>query len=52
MIKSKGILVIESHIENPQESDLFQKYPKILADHFAVDFSATRCAFYAVHEPG
>lgn len=38
MIKSKGILVIESHIENPQESDIFQKFPKILADHFAIDF--------------
>ena len=38
MIKSKGILVIESHIENPKESDIFQKYPRILADHFAVDF--------------
>ena len=38
MIKSKGILVIESHIEKPEESNIFQKYPKILADHFAVDF--------------
>lgn len=38
MIKSKGILVIESHIEKPEESNIFQKYPKILGDHFAVDF--------------
>ena len=38
MIKAKGILVIESHIENPRESDLFQQYPKILDDHFATDF--------------
>jgi len=38
MIKSKGILVIESHIEKPEESTIFQKYPRILADHFAVDF--------------
>jgi chemotaxis protein MotA len=38
MIKSKGILVIESHIEKPEESNIFQKYPRILADHFAVDF--------------
>ncbi|MBM3514800.1 MAG: flagellar motor stator protein MotA [Alphaproteobacteria bacterium] len=38
MIKSKGILVIEAHIEKPEESNIFQKYPKILADHFAIDF--------------
>ncbi|TAL01036.1 MAG: flagellar motor stator protein MotA [Rhodospirillaceae bacterium] len=38
MIKSKGILVIESHIEKPAESTIFQKYPRILADHFATDF--------------
>jgi chemotaxis protein MotA len=38
MIKSKGILVIESHIEKPEESTVFQKYPRILGDHFAVDF--------------
>jgi chemotaxis protein MotA len=38
MIKSKGILVIESHIEKPEESTIFQKYPRILADHFATDF--------------
>ena len=38
MIKSKGILVIESHIENPEESTIFQKYPRIMHDHFAVDF--------------
>jgi chemotaxis protein MotA len=38
MIKSKGILVIESHIEKPDESTIFQKYPRILQDHFATDF--------------
>lgn len=32
MIKSKGILVIESHIEKPEESAIFQKYPRILAE--------------------
>jgi chemotaxis protein MotA len=40
MIKSKGILAIESHIENPEESTLFQKYPRILEDHFATAFIA------------
>ncbi len=40
MIKSKGILVIESHIEKPDESTIFQRYPRILEDHFATDFIA------------
>ena len=38
MIKAKGILVIESHIEKPEESTIFQKYPRILHDHFATAF--------------
>lgn len=38
MIKSKGILVIESHIEKPEDSTIFQRYPRILGDHFATDF--------------
>lgn len=30
-------VAIEEHIESPQESSIFTKYPKILADHDAVD---------------
>ena len=37
-IKTKGLLAIEPHIENPAESTLFTQYPKILGDHFASDF--------------
>lgn len=37
-IKSKGLLAIEPHIENPAESSIFTQYPKILGDHFASDF--------------
>ena len=37
-MKSKGVVALESHIEKPAESPLFSKYPKILKDHFAVDF--------------
>jgi chemotaxis protein MotA len=40
MIKQKGVLALESHIEKPEESDIFQKYPKILHDHFAMGFLA------------
>jgi len=37
-MKSKGVVALESHIEKPKESTIFQKYPKVLKDHFAVDF--------------
>lgn len=38
MIKTKGMMALEPHIERPHESDVFKKYPKILHDHFATDF--------------
>ncbi len=37
-MKSKGVIALESHIENPGESTIFSRYPKITKDHFAVDF--------------
>lgn len=37
-MKSKGVIALESHIENPKESTIFQKFPKIMKDHFAIDF--------------
>src|ERR1700761_7523355 len=37
-MKSKGVIALESHIEKPEESTIFSKYPKLLKDHFAVDF--------------
>jgi chemotaxis protein MotA len=37
-MKSKGVIALESHIEKPAESAIFGRYPKILKDHFAVDF--------------
>ncbi len=36
-MKTKGVVAIEPHIENPKDSRIFQNYPKILKDHFAVD---------------
>jgi chemotaxis protein MotA len=38
LIRTKGMIVLEQHIEKPEESTIFQKYPKILHDHFAVEF--------------
>ena len=37
-MKSKGVIALESHIENSHDSTIFNRYPKILKDHFAVDF--------------
>lgn len=37
-MKTKGVIALEAHIEKPHESALFSKYPRILKDHFAVDF--------------
>jgi chemotaxis protein MotA len=37
-MKSKGVIALESHIENPMESAIFSRFPRILKDHFAVDF--------------
>lgn len=38
LVRTKGMIVLEQHIENPETSTIFQQYPKILHDHFAVEF--------------
>jgi chemotaxis protein MotA len=38
MVKTKGVLAIESHVEKPEDSDLFKKFPHFLHDHHAVVF--------------
>lgn len=37
-MKSKGVIALEAHIENAHESTIFQRFPRIVKDHFAVDF--------------
>ena len=37
LMKSKGMIAVEQHIEKPAESKIFSQYPRILADHFATD---------------
>jgi chemotaxis protein MotA len=37
-MKSKGVIALESHIEKPAESAIFSRYPKLMKDHFAIDF--------------
>jgi chemotaxis protein MotA len=38
LIKTKGELAIESHIEHPEESALFMHFPRFLKNHEAVHF--------------
>lgn len=37
LAQTKGAMALEPHIEKPSESAAFAKFPKILADHHAVD---------------
>ncbi len=36
LMKSKGMVAIESHIENPNESEIFRQYPKVQHSKFAM----------------
>ncbi|MDR3424612.1 MAG: flagellar motor stator protein MotA [Alphaproteobacteria bacterium] len=38
LAKTKGLLALEQHIENPEQSSLFANYPNFLHDHHAVSF--------------
>jgi chemotaxis protein MotA len=37
-VRKEGLMSIESDVENPKGSPLFSKYPKVLADHHAIEF--------------
>lgn len=37
-IAKQNPLALEPHIEKPQESDIFQRYPRILSNHHAIEF--------------
>lgn len=38
LIKTKGVIALESHIENPEESKIFGNFEKVSADHHVVEF--------------
>jgi chemotaxis protein MotA len=38
LAKTKGPLALEQHVENPDESSLFQRFPRFHGDHHAVTF--------------
>lgn len=37
LMKSKGMIAVESHIEKPEESSIFKQFPSVQSDHFAVE---------------
>lgn len=37
-IRKEGMMSIEGDVEKPEESPVFSKYPKVLADHHVVEF--------------
>lgn len=36
--RKDGLVAIESHIEDPDKSSIFKKYPKVLHEHHAMEF--------------
>ena len=38
LAKTKGDLALESHVEKPEESALFQQFPRFVKDHHGVEF--------------
>ena len=38
LLKTRGVLALEPHIDNPHESALFGRFPRIQHDHFALEF--------------
>ncbi|MFQ5776067.1 MAG: flagellar motor stator protein MotA [Kiloniellaceae bacterium] len=38
LARSKGNLALEKHVENPEESEIFSGYPKVMGDHHAITF--------------
>jgi chemotaxis protein MotA len=37
-VRKEGLMSIESDVEEPEQSALFQKYPEVLGDHHIVEF--------------
>ncbi|GHA68697.1 flagellar motor stator protein MotA [Cognatilysobacter bugurensis] len=37
-MRREGMMAVEADVDNPEESAVFQKYPKVMADHHMLDF--------------
>lgn len=38
LVQSRGVLALEQHVENPEASPIFARFPKFAANHHAVEF--------------
>jgi chemotaxis protein MotA len=38
MARKEGVLALERHIEDPEKSEVFKKYPVVLGDHHMLEF--------------
>jgi chemotaxis protein MotA len=38
LVRSRGLLALEQHIDDPNESPIFQRFPKFAANHHAMTF--------------
>jgi chemotaxis protein MotA len=38
LVQAKGLLALESHIENPESSTIFSRFPTFASNHHAVEF--------------
>lgn len=38
LMKTKGMVAIEQHIETPEQSEIFSRYPRLLHDHHLIPF--------------
>jgi chemotaxis protein MotA len=53
--RSKGIIALDEHVENPKESEIFKRYPEVMRDPFALDlitesFRMLAMSFESPHE--
>ncbi|AIL65569.1 Chemotaxis protein MotA [Rickettsiales bacterium Ac37b] len=38
LMKTKGMLALEAHVEDPNSSDIFQQFPEVIKDHHILAF--------------
>ena len=55
LYRAKGIIALDEHVEKPEESEIFKRYPEVMRDKFAVDlitesFRMLAMSFESPHE--
>lgn len=55
LYRAKGIIALDEHVEKPEESEIFKRYPEVIRDKFALDlitesFRMLAMSFESPHE--